>query len=198
VKQRFDPKYSFLWGVPTSDIAVKTPKKQSTDSLGSRASDDKTTPGFLGQPSYEGVVERGVVLGGLHDVTKSFGAIVAIQGVSFELRSGEVLALLGENGAGKSTCVKVLAGVHSPTAGHVYLQGQPVHLRSPLDAQHRGIAVMHQHPGLFGDLSIAENVFMGHPKKGFLGILDHDQILEETHRLLEIVGLQADRGLSGL
>jgi len=137
-------------------------------------------------------MERGVVLGGLHDVTKSFGAVVAIQGVSFELRSGEVLALLGENGAGKSTCVKVLAGVHSPTAGHVYLEGQPVHLRSPLDAQHRGIAVMHQHPGLFGDLSIAENVFMGHPKKGFLGILDHDQMLEETHRLLEIVGLQAD------
>ena len=146
----------------------------------------------MGQPSDEGVMERGVVVGGLHEVTKSFGAVVAIQGVSFELRSGEVLALLGENGAGKSTCVKVLAGVHSPTAGHVYLQGQPVHLRSPLDAQHRGIAVMHQHPGLFGDLSIAENVFMGHPKKGFLGILDHDQMLEETHRLLEIVGLQAD------
>ena len=89
-------------------------------------------------------MERGVVLGGLHDVTKSFGAVVAIQGVSFELRSGEVLALLGENGAGKSTCVKVLAGVHSPTAGNVYLEGQPVHLRSPLDAQHRGIAVMHR------------------------------------------------------
>src|ERR1700675_3736373 len=51
---------------------------------------------------------------------------------------------------------------------------------------------MHQPPGLFGDLSIAENVFMGHPKKGFLGILDHDQMLEETHRLLEIVGLQVD------
>jgi rhamnose transport system ATP-binding protein len=137
-------------------------------------------------------MERGVVLGGLHEVTKSFGAVVAIQGVSFELRSGEVLALLGENGAGKSTCVKVLAGVHPPTAGHVYLEGPPVPLRSPLDAQHRGIAVMHQHPGLFGDLSIAENVFMGHPKKGFLGILDHDQMLEETHRLLKIIGLQAD------
>ncbi|MBV9488438.1 MAG: ATP-binding cassette domain-containing protein, partial [Verrucomicrobia bacterium] len=81
-----------------------------------------------------------------------------------------------------------------PTAGHVYLDGQPVHLRSPLDAQHRGIAVMHQHPGLFGDLSIAENVFMGHPKTGFLGLLDHDQMLEETRRLLKIVGLQADPG----
>ena len=132
------------------------------------------------------------MLGGLFEVTKSFGPVVAIQGVSFELRSGEVLALLGENGAGKSTCVKVLAGVHSPSAGHVYLEGRPVHLRSPLDAQHRGIAVMHQHPGLFGDLSIAENVFMGHPEKGFLGLLDHDQMLEETHRLLKIVGLQAD------
>jgi hypothetical protein len=66
---------------------VKTPKEQSTDPLGSRASDDKTAPG-LGQPSYEGVMERGVVLGGLQDVTKSFGAVVAIQGVSFELLIG--------------------------------------------------------------------------------------------------------------
>src|SRR6516225_1919024 len=177
---------------PRAHPKVKTGKKQSSDSLGSRAFNDKTNPGLFGQTSYEETLEAGVVLGGLYEVTKSFGAVVAIQGVSFELRSGEVLALLGENGAGKSTCVKVLAGVHPPSAGHVYLEGRPVHLRSPLDAQHRGIAVMHQHPGLFGDLSIAENVFMGHPKKRFLGILDHNQMLEGTHRLLEIVGLQAD------
>jgi ABC-type molybdenum transport system ATPase subunit/photorepair protein PhrA len=105
---------------------VKTPKEQSPDSLGSRASDDKTTTGFLGQPSYEGVVEHGVVLGGLHDVTKSFGAVVAIQGVSFELRSGKVLALPGENGAGKSTCVKVLAG---PRVDYQGVSGQHLSLR---------------------------------------------------------------------
>jgi ABC-type sugar transport system ATPase subunit len=118
----------------------------------------------LGQPSDEEVME----LGGLHEMTKSFDAIVAIQGVSFELRSGEVLALLGGNGAGKSTCVKVLAGVHSPTAGHVCLKGQPVHLHSPLDAQHRGIAVMHQHSGLFGAFDRRER-FYGPPEKGIFG-----------------------------
>ena len=98
-------------------------------------------------------------------------ARIALKDASFELRSGEVLALLGENGAGKSTCVKLLAGVHSPTSGHVEVDGKHVVFHSPHDAQAAGIAVMHQHPGLFPDLSVAENIYLGHmPRDRFGGI----------------------------
>ncbi len=125
----------------------------------------------------------------LRGVTKSFGGTVAVRDVSLELRAGSVLALLGENGAGKSTCVKLLAGVYRPDAGAVVLDGQPVDLAAPLDAQHHGIAVMHQHPGLFPDLSVAENLFIGHSLKGAGGLLDQAGMRREAVRLLDMVGL---------
>src|SRR5580704_1814734 len=113
------------------------------------------------------------IIAGLRGVSKSFGGTVAVDAVSLDLRSGEVLALLGENGAGKSTCVKLLAGVYRPDAGHVVIDGRPVEFHSPLDAYRAGIAVMHQHPGLFPDLSVAENLFIGHAPRAALGLLDH-------------------------
>ncbi|MFZ1427290.1 MAG: ATP-binding cassette domain-containing protein [Geminicoccaceae bacterium] len=125
----------------------------------------------------------------LRGVTKSFGGTVAVRDVSLELRAGSVLALLGENGAGKSTCVKLLAGVHRPDAGAVILDGRPIDLNAPLDAQHHGIAVMHQHPGLFPDLSVAENIFIGHSRKGAGGLLDQAGMRREALRLLDMVGL---------
>ena len=88
----------------------------------------------------------------LRSVTKSFGGTVAVRDVSLELQAGEVLALLGENGAGKSTCVKLLAGVHRPDTGRGRAGRGAGPLHAPLDAQRRGVAVMHQHPGLFPDL----------------------------------------------
>src|SRR3984893_18707871 len=132
------------------------------------------------------------VIAGLRGVSKSFGGTVAVDDVSFELKSGEVLALLGENGAGKSTCVKLLAGVYRPDRGHTFLEGSPVDLHSPLEAHRRGIAVMHQHPGLFDHLSVAENIFMGNPLKNRWGWLDYSGMKREAGRLLEAVGLSAD------
>ena len=132
------------------------------------------------------------LVAGLRNVTKTFGGTVAVEGVSIELHSGEVLALLGENGAGKSTCVKLLAGVYRPDSGAVVLDDAAVDLHSPLDAQRRGIAVMHQHPGLFGDLSITENIFIGHVRTDRWGRLDRDGMRREARRLLETVGLSAD------
>src|SRR5271165_4061655 len=78
------------------------------------------------------------VIAGLRGVSKSFGGTVAVDDVSFELKSGEVLALLGENGAGKSTCVKLLAGVYQPDQGWVEVDGKAVSFHSPLDAQRTG------------------------------------------------------------
>ncbi len=132
------------------------------------------------------------VVAELRGVSKSFGGTVAVDDVSFDLRSGEVLALLGENGAGKSTCVKLLAGVYRPDRGHTFLQGHPLDLHSPSEAHRHGIAVMHQHPGLFDHLSVAENIFAGHPRKNRWGWLDHSGMNREGSRLLEVVGLSID------
>ena len=121
----------------------------------------------------------------LVQATKAFGGTIALKDASFDLRFGEVLALLGENGAGKSTCVKLLAGVHSPTDGHVEVDGKPVVFRSPHDAQAVGIAVMHQHPGLFPDLSIAENLFIG--QTGASWKIDYTHMRSEAERLLRLV-----------
>ncbi len=131
-------------------------------------------------------------IAGLRNASKSFGGTVALRDVSFDLRAGEVLALLGENGAGKSTCVKLLAGVYWPTMGSVVVDGQPIAFSSPMEAQRAGIAVMHQHPGLFPELSIAENVFMGHmPAAGAVG-LDRSRMHADATLLLSSVGLDID------
>src|SRR3954452_9193991 len=118
-----------------------------------------------------------LAVAGLRGAGKSFGGTRALHDVSLELRSGEVLALLGENGAGKSTCVKLLAGVHSPTSGHVEVDGKSAVFHSPHDAQAAGIAVMHQHPGLFPDLSVAENIYLGHMPRDRFGGIDNAAML---------------------
>ena len=133
--------------------------------------------------------DSAIAVVGLRNASKSFGGTLALRDVSFDVRAGEVLALLGENGAGKSTCVKLLAGVHLPTMGSVVIDGIPLSFNSPLDAQRAGIAVMHQHPGLFPELSIAENVFMGHmPAVGALGF-DRSRMRTEATKLLSSIGL---------
>ncbi|MER9864505.1 ATP-binding cassette domain-containing protein [Mesorhizobium sp. M0185] len=125
----------------------------------------------------------------LVQATKAFGGTIALKDASFELRSGEVLALLGENGAGKSTCVKLLAGVYLPTGGHVEVDGKPVVFHSPHDAQAAGISVMHQHPGLFPDLSVAENIYLGHMPRDRFGGIDNAVMLAGARRVLATVGL---------
>ena len=95
-------------------------------------------------------------------VSKRFGATQALVDVSLDLRSGEVHALVGENGAGKSTVVKLLAGVHQPDDGSVAVNGETVVIHGPAHSRELGIAVVHQEPRLFPDLSVAENVFLGH------------------------------------
>ena len=85
---------------------------------------------------------------------------------------GEIHGLVGENGAGKSTVVKVLAGIHQPDAGTVVLDGKPVLIHGPAHARSLGIAVVHQEPRLFPDLTVAENVFMGHAPTGRFGTVN--------------------------
>jgi rhamnose transport system ATP-binding protein len=106
-----------------------------------------------------------VVLG-MRGISKRFAGTVALDGVGLELRAGEVHALVGENGAGKSTLIKVMTGIHAPDEGTVVLDGEEVALRDAADAQRRGIAAIYQEPQIFPDLSVSENIFVGHQDRG--------------------------------
>jgi len=94
----------------------------------------------------------------LSAVTKSFGAVRALKGVSFDLQAGEVHALLGENGAGKSTLIKVITGAHQPDGGSIELNGERVTHLTPASAHKLGIACIYQQPALFPDLTVSENI----------------------------------------
>jgi rhamnose transport system ATP-binding protein len=137
----------------------------------------------------------------VRDVSKSFGAVAAVAGVSFPLYAGEAHALVGENGAGKSTIVKMLAGVHRPDTGTLLLDGEPVDFHTPADAKAAGIAVIYQEPTLFPDLSVAENIVMGRHPRRRLGMIDRTAIKAEAERLFARLGVHIDpdrpaRGLS--
>jgi ABC-type sugar transport system ATPase subunit len=94
-------------------------------------------------------------------ITKRFGALQALADVDVDIRAGEVLAILGDNGAGKSTFIKILSGAYEPSAGTLLLDGAPVSFASPQDAADVGIATIFQELALSENLSIAENVFLG-------------------------------------
>lgn len=130
----------------------------------------------------------------LRDVHKSFAAVHALRGVSLELHAGEVHGLAGENGAGKSTVVRVIGGEHRPDAGEVLVDGEPVHFAGPRDAQQAGIAVIHQEPTQFPDLTVAENVFMGRqPLRSFRRI-DRATMNRRAAELFDSLGVPIDPG----
>lgn len=134
-------------------------------------------------------------------MSKSFGAVRALRGVSLRLYAGEAHALAGENGAGKSTLIKALAGVHRPDTGKVLLDGEPVEFHGPADARDAGVAVIYQEPTLFPDLSVAENIFMGRQPRRRLGRVDRRAIKQATAELFARLGVDLDpdqpaRGLS--
>lgn len=125
----------------------------------------------------------------LKGITKIFPGVKALNNVQFQLRRGEVHALMGENGAGKSTFIKVITGVHSAEEGKMYLNGQEVNFKGPLDAQEAGIAAVYQHPTSYPELSVTENIFMGHETvKG--GIIQWREMNEKAQALLD--SLDAD------
>jgi simple sugar transport system ATP-binding protein len=104
----------------------------------------------------------------LRGVHKSFGPIDVLHDVNLELHAGEVLCLLGDNGAGKSTVIRLLSGVHKPTTGTLEMDGTPVVFNSPRDASDRGIATVHQFGGTFPLMSIGRSFFVGvEPTKGW-------------------------------
>jgi len=146
------------------------------------------------------VATKGELLLQMSGVQKRFGGAVALQGTNLSIRAGEIHALLGENGAGKSTMLKILAGVHVNDGGTIKLGGKDFRTGSPQDSIEQGIAVIYQEPSLFLDLTLAENVFIGRqPKKG--RIIDWKFAQSEAKRLFKELGVDLDpkrqaRGLS--
>src|SRR5690606_5791427 len=95
--------------------------------------------------------------------------------VRFDLLPGEVHALLGENGGGKSTLIKIISGVHRPDTGTIQINGEAVQLNSPKEAQTRGVATIYQELLLYPELSVAENIFMGHAPRNRFGYIRWEQ-----------------------
>ena len=114
----------------------------------------------------------------LHDITKIFPGVKALDKVQFDLREGEIHALMGENGAGKSTFIKVIMGVHQAEEGQMLLHGQPVHFKNTRDAQKAGIAAIYQHVTAYPHLTVAENIFTGHLKLRH-GVVQWKQMYEQ-------------------
>ena len=126
----------------------------------------------------------------LKGVSKSFGPVQALSDVDFEVQPGEVVALVGDNGAGKSTLVKTIAGIHTADSGTISFEGNEVHITSPTDAVHLGIATVYQDLALCDNLDVVENLFLGREEKsegpaGFVGQLDEVDMEKQTGELLE-------------
>ena len=119
-------------------------------------------------------------------LVKRYGRVTALDGADFELREGEILAVIGDNGAGKSSLIRALSGAAIPDAGEILLDGRPVHFRTPADARRAGIETVYQELAVAPAMSISENLFLGREvrRKGFLGsvlrMLDKKRMLEES------------------
>ncbi len=125
-------------------------------------------------------------------VSKRFAATQALDDVSFDMLAGEVHALVGENGAGKSTLVKILGGIYQPDSGRVMIGGQPQLIHGPAHARDLGIAVVHQEPSLFPDLSVAENVFLGYQPVGRFRSIDWRKMRRDTEKLFAELDVSMD------
>jgi fructose transport system ATP-binding protein len=119
-------------------------------------------------------------------LVKKYGHVTALDGADFELRAGEILAVIGDNGAGKSSLIKALSGATIPDQGEILLDGQPVHFKSPMDARRAGIETVYQELAVASAMTISENLFLGRElrRPGFLGtvlrMLDKKRMVEES------------------
>jgi ribose transport system ATP-binding protein len=128
----------------------------------------------------------------LENVSKHFGGVAALRNVDFTLQRGEIHGLVGENGAGKSTTMKIIAGVHTDFEGVMKIAGRAVHLRSARDALANSIGMVHQELSIVPDLTVAENVFLGNQPVTAFGTVDWKRMNSEAKKLIASLGLDID------
>lgn len=121
-------------------------------------------------------------------ITKTFPGVTALDAVKLDLYPGQVTALVGENGAGKSTTVKILTGIYKPNGGTIRIDGQPAAFATPNDAAKAGITAIHQETVLFDELSVAENIYIGHAPRTRFGLIDTAQMHRDAAQLLTEIG----------
>jgi ABC-type uncharacterized transport system ATPase subunit len=135
-------------------------------------------------------IEQGTSVLMAKGITKRFPGVVANDGIDFEIKAGEIHAILGENGAGKTTLMNILFGLYQPDEGGIYVGGEKVDFKSPLDAIDLGIGMVHQNRKLIPAHTVIENVILGHPKAR--GILNLRRIAEEITELCDKYGFKID------
>lgn len=137
--------------------------------------------------------ENGTPLVLMENIVKRFGQVTALEGVNFDVRPQEIMALLGDNGAGKSTLIKILTGVHTPSSGQIYFEGQPVQIRNPQDARALGIETVYQDLALVNSMSLGRNFFLGREplhRAGPLRWLDMGTMASQTSHSLADIGIK--------
>jgi ribose transport system ATP-binding protein len=140
---------------------------------------------MISAPTFDPTASSGAPLVRVQGMTKSFGGVRALRGVSLEVRAGEVHALLGENGAGKSTLIKILSGVHSFDSGGIEIEGAPVAFSSPTDSRRAGIAVVYQDLSLVESLSVGANLMLNREPTSRFGFLKKRQLMAEAEDFLK-------------
>lgn len=129
----------------------------------------------------------------LKGITKTFPGVKALDNVHFKLKPGEIHALMGENGAGKSTFIKIITGVYSPDEGEMYVNGRKVAFKGPNDAASLGIAAIYQHVTCYPDLTVTENIYMGHEKlRKWTRNIRWKEMHAEAQQLLNELGADFD------
>ena len=128
----------------------------------------------------------------LDGVTKTFPGVKALSEVSLKLYPGQVTALVGENGAGKSTVVKILTGIYQPDGGSILVDGMQIQFPTPQTAADAGITAIHQETVLFDELSVAENIFIGHAPRGRFGLIDWSETERRSAEILTGIGAEID------
>ncbi|WP_220757738.1 ATP-binding cassette domain-containing protein, partial [Shewanella colwelliana] len=123
-------------------------------------------------------------------IEKSFPGVKALDGAQLNVYPGQVMALMGENGAGKSTMMKVMTGIYQADAGQITLNGEPVTFNGPRQSQAAGISIIHQELNLIDNLSIAENIFLGREPQKALGFIDWTKMFDDADALLARLNVQ--------